>query len=98
MWSILKNITNHIKEIYINRRFILSDESIRNDRKLISNKFNDFFINVGPNLANRFERQNKSSEQFMKANVLIACTWNLLQSKKYINRCHLKNRLRDMTT
>ena len=69
MWSIVKNIINRNKEKYINRRFKLSDGSITNDKKLIDNKFNDFFINVGPNLANRIERQNKNPEQFMKAKV-----------------------------
>ena len=69
MWSIIKNIINRNKEKYTNRRFKLSDGSITNDKKLISNKFNDFFINVGPTLANRIERQNKNPEQFMKAKV-----------------------------
>ena len=68
MWSIIKNINNRNKEKYTNRRFKLSDGSITNDKKFISNKFNDF-INVGPTLANRIERQDKNPEQFMKAKV-----------------------------
>ena len=69
MWSIIKNIINRNKRKYTNRRFKLSDGSITNDKQLISDKFNDFFINVGPNLAKRIEKQNKNPEQFMKAKV-----------------------------
>ena len=49
MWSIIKNIINRNKRKYINRRFKLSDGSKTNDKQLISDKFNDSFINVGPN-------------------------------------------------
>ena len=69
MWSIIKNIINRNKRKYINSRFKLSDGSITNDKQLMSDKFNDFFINVGPNLAKRIEKQNKNPEQFMKAKV-----------------------------
>ena len=54
MWSILKNIIDRNKEKYINtinRRLKLSGESIANDKKLISDKFYDFFINEGSNIA-----------------------------------------------
>ena len=69
MWSIIKNIINRKKRKYINRKFKLSDGSITKDKQLISDKFNDFFINVGPNLAKRIEKQNKNPEQFMKAKI-----------------------------
>ena len=69
MWSIIKNIINRNKRKYINSRFKLGDGSITNDRQLISDKFNDFFINVRPNLAKRIEKQNTNPEQFMKAKV-----------------------------
>ena len=69
MWSIIKNIINRNKRKYINRKFKLSDGSITKDKQLISDKSNDFFINVGPNLAKRIEKQNKNPEQFMKAKV-----------------------------
>ena len=36
---------------------------------MISDKFNDLFINVGPNLAKCIEKQNRNLEQFMKAKV-----------------------------
>ena len=69
MWSIIKNIINRNKKKYINKKFKLSDGSITNDKQLISDKFNDFFINVGPNLAKCIEKQNRNPEQFMKAKV-----------------------------
>ena len=69
MWSIIKNIINRNKRKYFNRRFKLSDGSITNDKQLISDKFNDFFINVGPNLVKRIEKQNNNPEQFMKGNL-----------------------------
>ena len=63
-------VINPNKEKYINRRFKVSDGSITHDKKIISDKFYDFVINARPNLANRTERQHKSTEQFMKANVI----------------------------
>ena len=56
IWSIIKNIINRNKRKYINRKFKLSDGSITKDKQLISDKFKDFFINVGPNLAKRIEK------------------------------------------
>ena len=72
MWSIIKNIIKCNKRKYINRRLELSDGSITNDKQLISDKFNDFFIIAGPNLAKRIEKQNKNPEQFMKAKVIFS--------------------------
>ena len=98
MWSIIKNIINHNKRKYTNRRFKLSDGSITNDKQLISDKFNDFFINVGPNLAKRIEKQHENPEPFMKAKVTFSLYLEpVTEQEIYKIVSSLKIHLRDMT-
>ena len=49
----MKNIVNEnqMKKIY--SKFKLPDGSVTENKLLICNKFNDFFINIGPNLAKK---------------------------------------------
>ena len=50
-WQIMRNVvnTNRIKKI--NSKFKLPDGCVTENKSFISNSFNDFFINIGPNLA-----------------------------------------------
>ena len=52
-WQIIKSIVNKNKMKKINSKFKLPDGSVTENKLLISNKFNDFFINIGPNLAKK---------------------------------------------
>ena len=36
------------------------------DSKLIANDFNDYFVNIGPNLAKKFNRDNDGFFKFLK--------------------------------
>ena len=49
----MKNIVNKNKMKKIHSKFKLPDGSVTENKLLISNKFNDFFINIGPNLAKK---------------------------------------------
>ena len=52
-WQIMKNIVNKNKMKKIHSKFKLPHGSVTENKLLISNKFNDFFINIGPNLAKK---------------------------------------------
>ena len=48
----------------------LNDSIITTDKQTISNKFNDFFINVGPTLSRKIPKQDVLHEHCMKFNSL----------------------------
>ena len=69
-WSILKNIIGKHKQKDIQKVFRLNDGSTTDNKKIISDKFNDFFINVGPTLANAIPKINKTPLYCMKNKIL----------------------------
>ena len=52
-WTILKGIFNQNKYKQTQSRIKLSDGQITADKQIISEKFNDFFVSIGPNLAHK---------------------------------------------
>ena len=64
-WQIFKNIVNKNKTCQVNPKFKLNDGSCITDKATINSKFNDFFVNIGPNLAKKIPSQNISPLQFM---------------------------------
>ena len=57
-WSIIKTIINKNKGDQIKQtEFMLSDGSVTDDKEAVAEKFNDFFVNVGPNLAKKIPEQ-----------------------------------------
>ena len=64
-WQIMKNIINKNKSKKVQEKVKLNDESMISDKSVISNKFNEFFVNIGPNLAKKIPIQNVSPLQFM---------------------------------
>ena len=51
-------------------QFKSNDSTITTDKQTISNKFNDFFINVGPTLSRKIPKQDVLPEHYMKFNSL----------------------------
>ena len=64
-WVILKSIINKNKSSRIQEDFELNDGSTTTEKSVISEKFNDFFINIGPSLARKIPEQNIPPSQFM---------------------------------
>ena len=64
-WQIIKGIVNRNKANQLQAKFKLNDGSFTTDGYVISNKFNDFFINIGPNLAGKIPEQNLSPLDFV---------------------------------
>ena len=60
-----ENIINKNKTKKIQNKFKITDRTMISDGTLISNTFNEFFVNVGPNLAKKSPNQNISPLQFM---------------------------------
>ena len=53
-WGIVKTIINNNKSDRNKHiKFMLSDWSVTDDKQTVAEKFNDFFVNVGPNLAKK---------------------------------------------
>ena len=63
--QIMKNIVNRNKTRKVHNKFKMGDGSIISDGTLISNKFNDFFTNIEPNLAKKIPYQDISHLDFM---------------------------------
>ena len=69
-WSIIKTVIGKYKQSNCQKRFKLNDDSITDDKNIISEKFNDFFINVGPNLAKNIPKMNKNPLYCMPNSIL----------------------------
>ena len=63
-WQILKQIINKRKSLKVNSRFRINNSLITN-KKSISDSFNAFFVNIGPNLAKSIPTSNKRHTDFM---------------------------------
>ena len=57
--GVIKIIINKNKKPHIQGRFKIRENLITSDNELISNKFNDFFIKIGPTLAKSFPYVNE---------------------------------------
>ena len=65
-WLILKNIVNKGISKRVQSTFKINDDSIINDKAMISENFSDFFfINIGPTLAKKIPSQIISPLQFL---------------------------------
>ena len=65
-WNVIKSIINKKKKANVTSCSFLFNDEIITDEKEISNKFNDFFINVGPNLANSINHSSHSHKHYLK--------------------------------
>ena len=65
-WTIIKDIINRNKKRSAQTQFKLSDNTITSDKLLISETFNDFFINVGPNLAKSLKNVNRKPKFYLE--------------------------------
>ena len=66
-WKIMKGIINKNRSNSVNARLKLQDGSLTTDKQLTSERFNDFFVGIGPSLAKKIPPQNVSPSKFMAA-------------------------------
>ena len=69
-WSILKGIVNKRKSAKIQEKLKLSDGSITSDKQMISERFNDFFVNIGNSLSRGIPVVNTSPTEYMGERLL----------------------------
>ena len=65
-WDIVKHVINKNKRKYAQEKFKLSNGEITCDKYVVCNKFNNFFVNIGPQLAAIIENQNKITESYLQ--------------------------------
>ena len=66
----MKGIINKNRSNSVNARSKLQDGSLTTDKQLISERFNEFFVGIGPSLAKKIPPQNVSPSKFMGAKEL----------------------------
>ena len=84
LWGIIKNIINKNQKPQTQSRFKIGDNLITLDKNIICNKFNDFFVNIGPTLATTVPKVNKSPLSYM-GNRLTESIYLELVTEKEIN-------------
>ena len=52
-WAIMKSIVNRNQNKQIQNKFKLNDGTVTSNKLVICEKFNDFFIGIGPSLAKK---------------------------------------------
>ena len=68
-WSVIKQVINRNKQMKLNHKFTHNDKIITDGNQIV-NLFNDFFINIGPTLANKIPKSDISPNYYLKnANV-----------------------------
>ena len=91
-WNILKHIVKKKRGDKMQEKFKRSDNSITNDKYIISENFNDFFVNVGHNLAKHIPNVGIFPRNFMGYRVLQAIFMEPLTVAELIKIVHyLKN-------
>ena len=66
-WKIIKNIISKNKSNIITDTFLVNGKKTV-DKNIIVNKFNEYFVNVGPSLANKIQSSNVHYQQFLCGN------------------------------
>ena len=64
-WGVIKSIINKNQKPHIQGRFKIGENLITTDNELISNTFNEFFINIGLTLAKSIPHVNKSPLSYL---------------------------------
>ena len=68
-WQILKDVINKKKSNNSCSRFVI-DNNISTDKIRIAESFNKFFTNIGPNLADKIPKDNRSPNIYLKNRVV----------------------------
>ena len=67
-WKTIKLIINKHKNVAKASTFVINNKQVT-DAKEIANNFNNFFVNIGPNLANKIPTQNKNPISYLNKSV-----------------------------
>ena len=84
-WGIIKNIINKNQKPQTQSRFKIGNNLITSDKNIICNKFNDFFVNIGPRWLDQNQKLIKVLSATWQIVWLNIYTWNQLLKKKLIH-------------
>ena len=82
-WKIIKNVINRKRQNKIQTRFKLDTNNITTDNTTIAEKFNDFYVNVGPNLASKIPPQNITPEHYLGDRLIHELLITEVETKEY---------------
>ena len=68
-WKIIRNIINSKKKSHINETFHNENKGV-NDKGIIANKFNEFYVNIGPTLARNIPSGRCESISYIKNGIV----------------------------
>jgi hypothetical protein len=83
-WKLLKEIINKKKNANISKKFYLNG-SLITDNKVIAQQFNNFFSNIGPNLAANIPNSNTTPISFMPNRVAHSIFLNPVSNEEVYN-------------
>jgi hypothetical protein len=67
-WSVIKDVINKKTRSELVNSFMVNDEIIT-EKKAIADGFNDFFVNIGPNLAKQIPENNKDPLEYIRKDI-----------------------------
>ena len=70
IWCVLKGIVNKSKYKRAQEKFRLSDQSVISDRNIINTRFNDYFIDIGHNLASKIPDTGIQPKFYLKGTMV----------------------------
>ena len=82
-WQIMKDIINkNKKSSNLSEHFHINGQ-MTNNKQTIANSFNDFYINIGPNICKNRPMSHTSPMTYMDHVLMIPCLLNLPQRWKF---------------
>ena len=97
MWNTISEIIHKQKNNHTSIKKICFQEKYINDQTEIANTFNDFFINIGPNLTKNImqkDQSNISYRKYINASILSSFNFQLIDdesSRKTLNSLRTKS-------
>ena len=83
MWKTIKLIINKHKNVAIASTLVINNKQVT-DPKEIADNFNNFFVNIGPNLTNKIPTQNKNPISYLKKSVTNSLLLNPVTSDELV--------------
>ena len=84
-WCILKTIINKNRSRKIQSQFKINNTLITSDKTIISEKFNDFFTNVGPDLAAKIPKQDVHPNFYLRNRLENSIFLSSVNEKEFVD-------------
>ena len=90
-WKILKDIIGKGGQRLCNTQFLIDDVLVT-DKNVIANRFNEFYSNIGPSLAQTIPVSHKNPEDYLKGNYVNSMFLNPVDE---VELCNVMSKLRN---